>query len=614
MNGNDLVTPMSPNSSEKVKGQVAKINDTQDLWDFLIDKQTGKRVTIHGKPVILWDAKIVLNMESGFEHKLLCTGPTFNLGDACAYSCPFCYVEAATHGRFLKFLEKERLAFQDVVIRRKNALDILGKQLEKLSTKKRNFPHVAFSSTTVDIAANVELVKETADACILIFKMTKWEIRLLTKSNMLPLLVSKIPKKYHHRLIVGVSSGTFDDELAQAVETGTPLVSKRIESIRKLQDDGIRTYAMVCPSMPMTSTEEYEAFAQKAAELLRYDLMEHVWAESMNVRGSNLTRMIASLDSAGQLETRNLLAIVCGEGKDARERWEEYARATFEAHKKFVPAGKLRFLQYVNRDKDLPYWTEQVAHGAVILGTAEERAATKSVPKQDSKALLLNSVESAGVTAPVEPDTRDIVKQEINTIYGEMIIHGRITLEKAITIGGKLVEIKETLKHGEFGKWIDSALNFDQKTAERYMKLFSAREKLKIDTMSNISSGLRFLDEEKRAKKPKASTSPRADNSFEVESEDVEPQPQLFLMDKPVVQPDAASVELDNVKTITPAFDIVTETELPVLVMRASEEVIAASLKEAVSLCGNIEHQIIRVDGQVKLNAYFLQRLGLAAA
>ncbi|MCE0483462.1 MAG: hypothetical protein LV479_04400 [Methylacidiphilales bacterium] len=196
---------------QSISTKKEKMDDTEDgpPGEFLLDGKTGKGVTIHGKPVILWYAKSVLNMNSGFLHKHLCTGPTFNLGDACAYCCPYCYVEAAAHGRFAEFLKQHDLNFQEVVIRRQNAVEILRRQLAKLSAKQRDFPHVVYSSTTVDVAGNVELAKETAAACTLILEMTNWEIRLLSKSNMLPYLVSLIPKKdnYHKRLILGVSTG-----------------------------------------------------------------------------------------------------------------------------------------------------------------------------------------------------------------------------------------------------------------------------------------------------------------------------------------------------------------------------------------------------------------------
>ena len=53
----------------------------------------GYRTTMNGKPVLYRDAKTVLNdTNDAFREKLLCDGLIINLGDACAYSCSFCYV------------------------------------------------------------------------------------------------------------------------------------------------------------------------------------------------------------------------------------------------------------------------------------------------------------------------------------------------------------------------------------------------------------------------------------------------------------------------------------------------------------------------------------------
>ena len=45
------------------------------------------------KPVLVRNARTVLTEKSAaFQEKLLCDGLTLNLGDACAFSCSFCYV------------------------------------------------------------------------------------------------------------------------------------------------------------------------------------------------------------------------------------------------------------------------------------------------------------------------------------------------------------------------------------------------------------------------------------------------------------------------------------------------------------------------------------------
>jgi hypothetical protein len=53
--------------------------------------------------------------------------------------------------------------------------------------------------------------------------------------------------------------------------------------------------------------------------------------------------------------------------KAAQAAWEEYARQTFLAHTRNIPAEKLRYLQYVNANS-AAWWSEQRANGAVLLG------------------------------------------------------------------------------------------------------------------------------------------------------------------------------------------------------------------------------------------------------
>jgi len=333
------------------------------------------RTTMNGKPVLYRAAKTVLKTDaSAFEEKHLCDGLILNPGDACAYSCAFCYVGPMMRHHsppILQAHEKktgEVLEFADVVIRRTDSVKVLLGQLLKRSGA-RKYPddkdqRVVFSSSTVDVAANLELLRETAELCCKILELTGWHIRLLSKSHLLPKLVEEemIPAKYHHRLIFGFSTGTLDDRVARAFEKGTALVSKRIQALHWLQDNGFRTYGMICPSLPQ---EDYDRFSQEASEAIRVDECEHVWSEPLNVRGESLVKTLAALQSAGLDKEARQLAAVSGAGNG--QAWEEYARQTFLAHTKNIPSQKLRFLQYVD-GKTAGWWAEQRKNGAVLLG------------------------------------------------------------------------------------------------------------------------------------------------------------------------------------------------------------------------------------------------------
>ncbi|MGJ8632330.1 MAG: hypothetical protein ACSHX7_00255 [Luteolibacter sp.] len=330
---------------------------------------------MNGKPVLYRDAKTVLNIRNdAFREKLLCDGLIFNPGDACGYSCSFCYVGSMQ--RFLapailnSYEDKtgKPLRFEEGVIRRRNAVELLRIQLLNRSGGRifldDDDNRVVYSSTTVDVAANMELLRETAEMCNLILDHTGWQIRLLSKSNLLHKLVADcmIPAHHYHRLIFGFSTGTIDDRVARAIEKGTALVSKRIDSLHWLQDNGFRTFGMICPSLPQA---DYDRFSREVCAAIRVKKCEHVWAEPINVRGESFVRTLSALRNAGLGAEADQLATVSGAGKS--KIWENYSRETFLAHTRNIPADKLRFLQYID-DRSSKWWTPRRAQGAILLG------------------------------------------------------------------------------------------------------------------------------------------------------------------------------------------------------------------------------------------------------
>lgn len=353
------------------------------------------RTTMNRKPVLLRMAKTVLNVKNdAFEEKRLCDGIILNPGDACAYNCSFCYVGSMQ--RFLappllmahKLQHGVELRFEDVVIRKKNAVDLLRAQLLDRHGRRRypddNNHRVVYTSTTVDVAANMELVRETAELCNLILEHTGWQIRLLSKSNLLHKLIEDemIPKCYHHRLIFGFSTGTLDDRVAKAFERGTALVSKRLESLHWLQDRGFRTFGMICPSLPQ---DDYDEFSREICSAIRIEKCEHVWAEPINVRGESLAKTLSALLDAGLEAEAVRLAKVSG--PRTANAWEDYSRETFLAHTRNIPSGKLRFLQYIN-PKTANWWAAHINDGAVLLGNTAKQLGLTATQCISNKSII----------------------------------------------------------------------------------------------------------------------------------------------------------------------------------------------------------------------------------
>src|ERR1017187_1854905 len=348
------------------------------------------RKTMNGKPVFDVPSKTVLNLQSLFRDKLLCDGPTFTAGTACVYSCAFCYVPDMFRKQ-KHFLAKHGVSgrHEHIVVRREGAVDVLDRQLHEPKAKALwDKPLTIYSSPAVDVAGNMELARESVEMCKVILELTHWDIRLLSKSNLLPQIAQMLEKQYDEhltptlsppgaerekttakqRVIYGVSTGTLDDKLAAAFERGCPLVSKRIESLHWLQDNGFRTFGMVCPSLPQwkPGADEHHAYLEWASEMaaaIRADRCEHVWAEVINLRGESFTRTEKALRGAGFGAMADELLRV---SRDKAE-WEKYAQATFLAHAGVAAnRGKLRFLQYATKSTG-NWWRAHQEQGAVVL-------------------------------------------------------------------------------------------------------------------------------------------------------------------------------------------------------------------------------------------------------
>lgn len=79
----------------------------------------------------------------------------------------------------------------------------------------------------------------------------------------------------------------------------------------------------------------------------------------------------------------------------------------------------------------------------------------------------------------------DIVAAEINTIKKNV---QQVMIAGALEIGGKLVEAKGMVPHGQWGKWLEEKVNYSQSTANNMMKLYQeygGNQQSLFDTWTN---------------------------------------------------------------------------------------------------------------------------------
>lgn len=377
-----------------------------------------------GKPVLFSEERI-LNPTSDFKPKLLCGGPTFTAGTACAFTCSYCYVEDVVGTKpYVKQVRGDR-PFQDVVIRRRDAVTRLRAALRthkgKLKYKGGKWgearaaghPAVCYGSPLVDIAATRDLTEETIQMVKILLADTDWDLRLLSKSSLIRQIAQSLTDQEKPRVIFGLSTGTFNDALARAIEPTCPSPSTRFKAHRWLQEEGFRTFGMLCPILP----QPMDRFVEQVAEQIRPERCEHVWAEAINVRGPSMARTIAALEGRQFRAEADAVRAISGKGN--KGAWEEYARQTFLALVPAIPSRedgpRLRFMQYVTKATAV-WWREHQNEGAVVLGAAGEgqedtpleaagsETASNSQPTPQPPALpkALNSEQLANLAAEAD--------------------------------------------------------------------------------------------------------------------------------------------------------------------------------------------------------------------
>lgn len=85
--------------------------------------------------------------------------------------------------------------------------------------------------------------------------------------------------------------------------------------------------------------------------------------------------------------------------------------------------------------------------------------------------------------------------EEITTLHGEIVSAAISSLSKASRIGELLTQERERLKHGEWLPWIKANLPFTDRTARNYIRVYENRDRLKMESVSDLTGAYRLLTE-----------------------------------------------------------------------------------------------------------------------
>ncbi len=82
---------------------------------------------------------------------------------------------------------------------------------------------------------------------------------------------------------------------------------------------------------------------------------------------------------------------------------------------------------------------------------------------------------------------------EIAILHGEITAAARTSLEKAMRVGELLAGIKAGLSHGKWLPWVAANLPFTDRTARNYLRVFEKRDKIKSESVSDLTTAYRLL-------------------------------------------------------------------------------------------------------------------------
>lgn len=159
----------------------------------------------------------------------------------CAHGCAYCYAQDVTRFELGK-------PWGETVEVRANIVQRLEIELGK------GAKGVYGVGTVTDPYQPSEKEFELTRGCLSVLKRSDAETSILTKSDLVLRDVDIL--KGWTNVEVGVSLASLNDDLASHLEPGAPLPERRLAALRKLGEEGVRTYLMAAPIIRGLSDSE----------------------------------------------------------------------------------------------------------------------------------------------------------------------------------------------------------------------------------------------------------------------------------------------------------------------------------------------------------------------
>jgi DNA repair photolyase len=180
----------------------------------------------------------------------------------CSNSCIYCYAP---------YVLREGRKWGSFVDVKTNAPEILEKEI-----RKNNSGNVLISSVT-DPYQPLERKYEITRKILEKLKNTKLFVSILTKSS---LVLRDIDLLKQMNCEVGMTITTLNDNIRKLFEPNASSVERRLNALKKLKEEGIKTYIFFGPMLPFISDKDLEKTLKVLSELKP----DKIYFDKLNVK------------------------------------------------------------------------------------------------------------------------------------------------------------------------------------------------------------------------------------------------------------------------------------------------------------------------------------------
>lgn len=161
---------------------------------------------------------------------------TVNPYRGCQHGCSYCYA------RFMKRFTHHKESWGDFVDVKVNAPALLAEEVKKKKVGR------VWISGVCDPYQPIEERYGLTRRCLEVLQRNGWPVIIQTKSSLVLRDLDLL--KDFGEIEVGFSIGTGDEELRSIFEPKAPRIEERINALKILHREDVRTYVMIAPMLP----------------------------------------------------------------------------------------------------------------------------------------------------------------------------------------------------------------------------------------------------------------------------------------------------------------------------------------------------------------------------